>query len=136
MTDEAQQAVFDRLAISTESFDRLRAVVKDLPEHKMTRPSTKVVVLPFLQHTVTYIVETDRGLETGFTVFLQIVDAQGRHRFVLPNEIAQVIYRQRQSLTDRSTPESRKRAAAKRQREKQRKAREARKADYAARNSR
>lgn len=125
MTNEAQ----------TADFDRILSQMVGLPDTKITKPSTILDIYPMLhEKNVTFVVQTHRGKESGFTIFIQIVDAQGRHRVVIPPKVAAAMYRQRQSLTDRSTPESRRRDAAKRQREKQRKEREARKAAYAARN--
>jgi hypothetical protein len=128
------------LEAPTADFDRSRSQMAGLPGVKFTMARTILDVYPMLhEKNVTFVIETARKQvpgdnDSGFTIFLQIVDAQGSRRVVIPPKAAAIIYRQRQSLTDRSTPESRKRAAARRQREKQRKEREARRAKYRARN--
>ncbi|KKK68445.1 hypothetical protein LCGC14_2943990, partial [marine sediment metagenome] len=88
-------------------FDRVRTGLEGLPGIKMTRPATVIDAVPIIQENVTYVMETWRTEASGFLMFLQIVDSDGRARFILPNRVLQAIYRQRDRLTDRSTPESR-----------------------------
>ena len=90
--------------------------------------------MPIIGTTQTYVVQTYRNEDGGFTIFLQMVDAEGRARFIIPPRVAQAIYRQRQSLTDKSTPASRAKARRSKERERKRKERTARKQAYAARN--
>lgn len=119
----------------TVDFDRMLSTMVGLPDSKTTKPRTILDIYPMIhERNVTFVVQTHRAKDSGFTIFLQIVDAQGSRRVVIPAKVAAAIYAQRQSLTDRSTPESRKRAAVKRQRERQRKERETRRAAYASRN--
>lgn len=108
------------------AFDRLLGKIDGLPGVQRTRPTTVLSIMPFLGNALTYVVQTYRTADDGFIVFLQMVDAEGRERLVLPDKVAQAIYRQRQSLTDRSTPASRERQRHKREREKRRREREAR----------
>lgn len=109
-------------------FDRLHGTYTDLPNIRWTKPSTVQEALPFVGNVSTHVVQTLRTEDGGFMVFIQIVDADGRARLVLPSKVCQSIYRQHQSLVDRSTPESRKRKAAQRQRARVRAQKEARKA--------
>ena len=108
------------------TFDRVLGCIDGMPDVQSTKPSTVMSVLPFVGAVVTYVVQTYRTKDQGFMVFLQTVDAEGRARFLIPDKVAQAIYRQRQSLTDRSTPASRARQQRKRERERRRVAKEAR----------
>ena len=98
MTEQTAQPTFDRI------FGKLDGLGKS------TKPSTVQTTTPIVGGVSTWIVQTMKT-EDGFTVFVQMVDAEGRARFVLPDKVSQAIYRQRQSLTDRSTPQSRARKA-------------------------
>src|SRR5262245_45373602 len=93
-------------------FDRMLSQMTGLPDSKLAKPRTILDIYPMVyERNVTFVVQTHRGKETGFTIFLQIVDAQGSRRVVIPSKVADAIYSQRAALVDRSTPESRKRAA-------------------------
>lgn len=120
--------------VNAMSFDRVLDGVHGLPGYKSTKPSTVIDKIPILAVTTSYIVQTYKTADNGFMIFMQIVDAEGRARFIVPNKVAQAIYRQRQSLADRSTPGSRARKAKARERERQRKARAARREAYRLRN--
>ena len=133
MTNQTYQAV-DREMAARHSYDRLMEFMIHAPDSKVTRPTTIMTVLPIVGDVKTVVVRTARNKEHGFTIFLEIADASGLTRIAIPNKAAEAVYRQRQSLTDRSTPESRAKATRQRQREKQRKERAARKAAFAARN--
>ena len=128
--EEAHLARFDQ-SLGGRKFDRIHSSLNGLPDTKMTRPSTLLDQLPIIGDTTTYVVQTHRAKDEGFTIFLQVVDAEGRERFVIPPKVAAAIYRQRQSLTDRSTPESRKRKADARARAKKKAEKVARRARYA-----
>ena len=116
-----------------QSYDVLLDMLLHMPDSKTTKPTTKMTVMPLVGDVRTHVIRTNRSKEYGFVIFVEIADAEGLKRIALPDSVAQAIYRQRQSLTDRSTPESRARAAKQRLREKQRKERETRRAAYAAR---
>lgn len=109
-------------------FDRILSSVTGLPDTKITRPRTILDIYPMLhEKNATFVVQTHRAKDSGFTIFLQIVDAQGSRRVVLPAKVTSAIYAQRQALTDRSTPESRARKAKAAQRKRQKEEREKRK---------
>lgn len=127
------ESTFDRRLAST--FDRVLGTLDGLPEVTSTRPATVQTVLPFVGNVTTYVLRTFKSREAGFTLFLELVDAEGRARIVLPDKAVQAIYRQRQSLTDRSTPASRAAKAKARERAKAKAAREARKAAWALREA-
>lgn len=116
------------------TFDRILAGYDGLPGFKKTKPSTVIAAIPIVGTVTTYVVQSLRTEDGGFTVFVQIMDAEGRARFVIPDKVAQALYRQRQSLTDRSTPTSRAKRARKAQRERNRREKEARRQAWAEKN--
>ena len=109
--------------VAQPTFDRVYSGLDGLPGIKSVKPSTVVSSLPIIGTTVTYVVQTIKTSDMGFTLFVQVVDAEGRARLVIPNKVCQAIYRQRQALTDRSTPQSRAATARKRARKAQKTAR-------------
>lgn len=113
MTDEATTAQRAR-------FDKLMGTYHDLPDARFTRPTTVMQTIPILNETTTAVVQSLKSEDNGYTIFVQIVDSTGHMRIVLPDKVARAIYRQRDALADRSTPESRRRAKAKRDRERKR----------------
>ncbi len=114
-------------------FDRVLGMLDGLPDVKQTRPSTVTTILPILGDSQTYVMRTFRqGSE--YIGFLEMVDADGRERIVIPSKVMAAIYRQRTSLTDNSTPASRARERKRKEREKARREREARKAAWRARH--
>lgn len=117
--------------MNSDRFDRIIGDLSGLPDVKMTRPSTQIDSLPLVGTTVTYVVQTAR-LEKGYAIFVQVVDADGRTRFVIPPKVAAAIYRQRQALADRSTPASRARKTASKARAKAKADKAKRKAAWAA----
>ena len=123
------------LEAQTADFDRILSSMIGLPDTKITKPRPVQDIYPMLhERNATFVVQTHRAKNAGFTVFVQIVDAQGSRRIVLPPKVSAAIYAQRQSLTDRSTPESRARKAKANQRKKQKVEREARRVAFATRN--
>lgn len=117
-----------------QRFDRVMGTLHDLPDVRETRPTTVMQTIPILNETTTAVVQTYKSESDGFVVFVQIVDSTGHLRIVLPDKVARAIYRQRDSLASRSTPESRRRAKAKRDREKKRSEKAARSAAWRARH--
>lgn len=93
-------------------FDRIVSLINDVPNGKLTRPSTILDALPIVGGLTTFIIQTYRNADTGeFAIFLQTVDSgEQATRIIIPNKVTQAIYRQRQSLVDRSTPASRAKA--------------------------
>ena len=103
------------------TFDRFHARVHGLPDVTSTKPSAIKQTLPLAGQVTTETVQTFRGAEFGFAIAITVVDADGQaYNHILPDKVAKAIYRQRQALTDRSTPQSRatKRASADRKRRK------------------
>jgi hypothetical protein len=115
-------------------FDRVLGTLTGLPGHKVTRPATIMQTVPIINATTTAVVQTMRTDEDGMLIFLQVVHGYETTRLVLPDKVAQAIYRQRDALMDRSTPESRRRAKVKRDREKARAERAARSAAWRAKH--
>lgn len=113
-----------------QRFDRVLGTYSGLPGVRQTRPTTVMQTVPIINETTTAVVQTLKTEDNGFLVFLQIVDATGHMRIVIPDKVANAIYRQRAALTDRSTPESRRRKAAARKRAKAREERAARSAAW------
>lgn len=105
---------------ASQRFDRIIGGLHGLPGVKSTRPTTVRSILPLANEATTHIVQTMRLEDGSFVVFIETMDAQGHVRLVLPDKVAQAVYRQRSSLTDRSTPESRARKAAKAARDRRR----------------
>ena len=107
-----------------DRFDRVLGSIEGLPDVRKSKPSTTLSVMPLLGNAVTHVVQTYRSPDFGFLVFLQIVDAEGRSRILLPDKVCQAIYRQRAAVLDTSTPASRarKRVTAERARTKKAKA--------------
>ena len=103
------------------TFDRFHGIVDGMPGVVTTKPSAIKTSLPIVGGVSQATVQTFKSSEFGFTIAITLVDADGRaYNHILPDKVAQAIYRQRRSLTDRSTPQSRarKRANADRKRKK------------------
>lgn len=103
-----------------DAFDRIRGQLEGLPGVTSTRPSTQVESLPLVGDVTTYVLETMRLDDGRLLTFLQIVDAEGRARIILPDKVVRAIVRQRDRLFDRSTPASRTRKARSRERARKR----------------
>lgn len=115
-------------------FDRVLGMLVDLPDVRHTRPATVVSTMPILGDTSTYIVQTFRQ-GGDYTAALQLVDAEGRERIVIPAKVMSALYRQRETLSDRSTPASRARDRKRRELEKRRRERDERRAAWRARQT-
>ncbi|HEV8228968.1 MAG TPA: hypothetical protein VGQ86_03340 [Candidatus Limnocylindria bacterium] len=92
---EAQQQTPD-------TFDRIIGTIDGLPDVDNTRPAAISAVLPIIGRAQTYVVRTYRTREGRFTIFLELVDAEGRARIVVPDKVAAAIYRQREQLIKRA----------------------------------
>lgn len=86
-----------RVNMKRDIFDRVIGSLDGIPGVRKTRPSTVTTVLPILGRSETCIVQTYRT-EDGFVGFLQMVDAEGRARIVIPAQAMDAIARQRESL--------------------------------------
>lgn len=81
-----------------DPFDRLLGTIDGLPDFTKSRPTTVTTVMPIIGNAQTYVVQTYKERDGGFTVFLQMVDSEGRARIAIPPKVAAAIYRQRESL--------------------------------------
>lgn len=117
-----------------QRFDRVLGTYSGLPGVRQTKPATVMQTVPIINETTTAVVQTLKTEDSGFLIFLQIVDATGHMRLVIPDRIAAAIYRQRAALTSRSTAESRKRKAAARERTRKREEKAKRSAAWRAKN--
>lgn len=117
-----------------ETFDRVHGGLLHTQGGQATKPSTVIASMPLIGTRTAYIVQSFKTDPHGFVISLEIMDAQGPVRVILPDKVAHAIYRQRDRLADRSTPASRARKARQRKIEKERKAKADRKAAWAARN--
>lgn len=95
-----------------DTFDRLMGTIHGLPEHDFSRPSTVVSVLPMLGNAQTFVVQTCRTPTGGYIGFVQMVDAEGRARIVIPEKVMLALYRQHDALAARVRSENAKRGAA------------------------
>ena len=111
-----------------QKFDHVLGLIDGLPGGSKTRPTTVIATMPLIGNAQTFVVQTFKDAERGFVIFLQMVDSEGRARFVIPNKVALALYRQHAALADRSTPASRARKRRSRERAKRKAAREARRA--------
>lgn len=82
-----------------DHFDRVIGSLDGLPDVRHTRPSTVTTVLPIIGSAQTFVVQTYRQRDQGDTIFLQMIDAEGGDRFVIPPAVARVIARQADQLT-------------------------------------
>ena len=95
------------------TFDRFHGMVDGMPGVVTTKPSAIKTSLPIVGGVTIATVQTFKSPEFGFAITVTLVDADGQaYNHILPNKVALAIYRQRQSLTDRSTPQSRARKRA------------------------
>jgi hypothetical protein len=95
-------------------YDKQLSALKGLPDCVEVRPTTMRVVAPLIGASQTFIVQTVRQAEKGDHVFLEVVDATGTVRIVLPPQVANAIARQRESLTTRVRSKVAKRVAQER----------------------
>ena len=109
---------------SQTPFDRALSVT-EMPGVIATKPSTLQAVNALLGHTGTFIIQTAKSADDGFTIFLQVADmGDTLIRLVLPNAVAERIASQRRSLIDRSRRKAKPRLTkAERQAERLREAR-------------
>jgi hypothetical protein len=105
----------------SDQFDLFVQRVDGLPGVRHSAPTTVRSIHPLTGVVSDHVIQTFRLPDEGFVITVARTDAGGHYRIVLPGKVAETIYRQRQRLTDRSTPQSRERkrkaAAARRERE-------------------
>jgi len=118
--------------IGYETFDRVHGGLLHAQGGLTTKPSTVIATMPVIGTRTAYIVQSFKTGPHGHVISLEIMDAQGPVRVILPDKVAQAIYRQRAALADRSTPASRARKARAAEIKKARTAKAARRAKYAA----
>lgn len=114
--------------LNVDQFDRFLQRVEGLPDVRKTTAVTVRSVHPLVGMATTHVVQTHRQRDEGFTITIERMDAGGHYRIVLPPAVAERIYRQRASLVDRSTPESRARERKRQERERKRQEKERRRA--------
>ena len=85
--------------IAPDTFDRMIGALDGLPDVTTTRPSTVQSITPMIGRSQTFVIQTYRQRDTGDYVFLQLVDAEGRARLVIPPAAADAIARQRDAIT-------------------------------------
>lgn len=85
------------------TFDRLYALLHDLPDVVSTRQSTMTIVPPLgVGGSQTFIVQTMRQREEGDTLFVSCIDNGRAIQLVFPPRVTAAIASQRDSLTSMS----------------------------------
>lgn len=82
-----------------DAFDRILGAVTGLPDHVTSRPATVTTILPMLGNAQTYIVRTCRTDRGEYIGFIEMVEATGHVRLVIPAKAMAAIYRQRDTTT-------------------------------------
>lgn len=99
--------------MSQDTFDRVIGTIHGLPDVRASRPSTITTVLPIVGNSQTFVVQTYKQ-GRDFTLFVQMVDAEGRARIVIPAKATAAIYRQREQLIKQTQREHGRAMAARR----------------------
>jgi len=119
--DNDNPAMTGRSDRTPDYFDRLMGSLDGLPDVAQTKEATKRVVPPLgIGGASTYIVQTFRQKDTNAlgktisrdTIFLEHISEGGTVRLVIPPVIADIIARQRESLTTMVRKRTAKRVAA------------------------
>lgn len=134
MSDEKYEEQRRAPLTQRERFDRTLGLYHGLPGSKTTRPTTILETIPIGNQTMTAVVQTMKTEDAGVLIFLQVVRGEDTVQLVLPDKVAQAIYRQRERLFDRSTPESRRRKADARERKRKREEKARRQLEWRRRN--
>lgn len=94
----------DKTYKSPDKFDKMHGSLTGRSDVTRVRPSTVSVHTALIGATQTFIVETMRAHDEGGgdTIFVQYVDDLGAVRIYLPPAVADLIARQRDSLTAKS----------------------------------
>lgn len=131
MMQDQNPNTIDR-GIGYETFDRVHGGLLHAQGGRATKPSTVIASMPIIGTRTAYIVQSFKTGPHGYVISLEIMDAQGPVRVILPDKAVKAIYRQQAALADRSTPASRARKAHAAAVKKAREAKAARKAKWAA----
>ena len=83
-------------------FDRLLGSLDGLLDVVRTNPPTIRSLTPLLGSAETYIIQTYRQKDVGDTIFIEAIHTGGSLRIVLPPKVAEVLARQRDTLTSKS----------------------------------
>ena len=84
-----------------DAFDRKRASMDGRPDVTRTRVSTIRNIDPLVGNVTTFLIESVREKDSGDTIFIEVATQDGNQRIVIPPKAANVIARQRDSLTTR-----------------------------------
>lgn len=93
------------------TYDRMMSGFKGLPDVIEAKPATMRNTPTMIGRSQTFIVQTMRQREVGDHIFIEIVDATGATRVVLPPKVADCIARQREAITSRVRSKTAKRLA-------------------------
>lgn len=88
-----------------DPFDRILGDLTGLPGHLYSRPATVATVLPIIGNAQTYVVRTIRTPENRYIGFVEMIEAKGMIRLVIPSKAMAALYRQRDSLATRRNRE-------------------------------
>lgn len=112
-----------------DTYDRTIGSLTGLPDVTTTRPATLQILMPsplrwwhrrlrrlrpLVGNAQTFTVRTFRHADQGDTILIETMGKEGAFRFVLPPGVADVIARQRDSLTKQRQRAHGKRVAAER----------------------
>lgn len=106
--DDRDPRRFERqeVAPKRDLFDRIIAAHDDALKAPATTVTSVEAIPPVAQTYVvrTYKVEPDKASREkgGFYAFVEMIDAEGRARFVLPPKVTAALYRQREALVKKS----------------------------------
>jgi len=96
-----------------DAYDRQLAAFMNLPDVVKTKAATIRTAPPLgIGGTRLFIVQTIRQRDRGDLIFLEISDATGATRLVLPMEVTALIARQSATLTGKARSKAAKQSAA------------------------
>jgi len=91
--------------IITDPFDRVLGDLTGLPGHLYSRPATVATTIPILGNAQTYVIRTIRTPENRYIGFVEMIEAKGMIRLVIPSKAMAALYRQRDALATRRNRE-------------------------------
>lgn len=98
-TNQLEISVTEPQYKTIDKFDRVIGALLSHQDVTKTAASTVRVMSPFLGEPQTFIVQTVRQKDVGDTISIEYLDSQGSVRLALPPQVADLIVRQRDSLT-------------------------------------